>query len=70
MIRHQFIQEPHAPARAPAFVDVAGARIHAGAGDVEMRPRRLVGDEALDELRRGDGATPARTAGVLHVGET
>ena len=39
----------------------------AGAGNVEMRPRRLV-DEALQQLRGGDRAAVA-AAGVLHVGE-
>ena len=39
----------------------------AGAGDVEMRPRRFV-DEALQELCRGDRARVA-AAGILHVGE-
>src|SRR5579883_3570192 len=36
------------------------------AGDVEMRPRRLV-DEALQELRRGDAAAGPAAADVLHI---
>src|SRR3954471_10480762 len=67
MVGDQPIEEPDAPSGAPASVDFGLRRTHAGAGDIEMRPRRLV-DEALEKLRRGDrpGATPA---GILHVGK-
>jgi hypothetical protein len=40
---------------------------HPGAGDVEMRPWRLV-DKALQQLRGGNGAAVAAT-GIFHVGE-
>src|SRR5262249_28286214 len=63
----QPFEQAHAETRAPALVDVGLRRAHGGAGDVEMRPRRLV-DEALQELRRGDRAAVA-AAGILHVGE-
>src|SRR6266851_1420548 len=67
VIAHELIEQPHAPARAPALVDLGLRRAERGAGDVEMRPRRLA-DEALQHLRRRDRAAPP-SAGVLHVRE-
>src|SRR3954465_2010422 len=67
IVRHQPIQETHAKARGPALVDVALRRTHAGAGDVEMRPRRLV-DKAQENLCRGDRPGIA-APDVLHVRE-
>src|SRR5215203_2649899 len=67
VILHQPIEEAHAPARRPALVDLVLGRAHGRTGDVEVRPGRLV-DEALEELRRRDGAAVA-SACVLHVGE-
>src|SRR4051794_41461813 len=67
IVRHQPIQETHAKARGPTLVDVALRRAHAGAGDVEMRPWRLV-DKAQEKLCRGDRAGVAATD-ILHVGE-
>ena len=63
----QAVEQPDAPTRSPGLVDLVRRRTHRRAGDVEMRPGRIV-DEALEELRRGDraGVSPA---GVLHVGE-
>src|SRR5215472_926659 len=49
--------------RTPAAVDVVLRRSHAGAGDIEMRPRRLV-DKALQQLRSRDRAAMAAT-GIL-----
>ncbi len=63
----QPIEQTHAVTRAPALVDVALRRAHAGAGDVEMRPSDFI-HEALDELSRGDRAAVA-SAGILHIGE-
>src|SRR5207237_2738100 len=67
MIGHQPLQQANAVARAPAVIDVGLRRPHRGAGDVEMRPRRVV-DEALQELRGGD-RTAVTAAGILHVGK-
>src|SRR5262245_66215860 len=62
---HQPVQQAHAEAGAPAAVDLALRRAHGSAGDVEMRPWRLV-DETLQQLRRRNGAAMAPT-GILHV---
>src|SRR5262245_47191277 len=67
MIAHKWVEQPHAPARAPALVDIGLRRAHRRAGDVEMRPRRRA-DETLEELRRRD-RTAVTAAGILHVGE-
>ena len=47
-------EEPHAVAGAPGLVDFVGRRAHRRARNVEMRPRRVVLDKTLQELRRGD----------------
>src|ERR1700690_1313288 len=66
-IGHETIEETHAPARTPGLIDVRRRRTHRRAGDVDMRPRRLL-DESLYELRRGDRAAET-PPGILHVGE-
>src|SRR5215211_2180484 len=38
VLRDQSVQQPHAPARAPAPVHLRLRRAHAGAGDVEVGP--------------------------------
>ena len=43
---------PDAEARAPALVDVVLRRAHAGARNVEMRPRGLVDKARQDQRRR------------------
>ncbi len=50
-IGNQPVEQPHAKSRSPASIDLAVDRRHRRAGDVEMRPRRSVLDEALKELR-------------------
>src|SRR6202007_2292170 len=67
MLLDQPVEQAHAPARAPALVDIGLRRIERGSGNVEMRPWRLV-DKPRQQLRRSDRARPA-APGVLHVGE-
>src|ERR1700735_4528943 len=49
-IGHETIEKAHAPARTPGLIDVGRRRTHRRAGDVDMRPGRLL-DESLYELR-------------------
>src|SRR5512135_165427 len=69
MVRHKSIQQPHAPPRTPALVDIGLTRVEASTGDIEMRPRRLVINKALDELGSSNGPTPPAAASVFHVGK-
>src|SRR5262249_20583735 len=66
-VGHHTVEQTHAPSPGPALVDLVARRIHGVAGDVEMRPRGVLA-EALDELRRGNGAGVPSAADVLHVG--
>src|SRR5262245_18675041 len=68
VIGDQPVEQPDAKSRSPASIDLAVDRRHCRAGDVEMRPRRSVLDEALEELRGRDRAAPL-AARVLHVGD-
>src|ERR1700739_3710370 len=67
MVLDELFEKPHAPAGAPAFVDVGLWRAQRGAGDIKMRPWRLA-DETLQQLCGGDRTT-GPTAGIFHIGE-
>jgi len=67
MLGDEVIEQAHAE-RGRALRHGGRVLLRPGrAGDIEMRPRRLV-DEALKKLRGGDRAGMA-AAGVFHVGE-
>jgi hypothetical protein len=46
MIRDKPVEEPDTESGTPALIDFARRRTHAGASDVNMRPRRAI-DETL-----------------------
>src|SRR6516225_6249727 len=68
MLTHQPVEQPYAESISPAPIDLAIGRRKSSASDIEMRPCRSLLDEALEELRRRDRASPF-AAGVLYVGD-
>jgi hypothetical protein len=62
MIRNQPIEETHPPTGTPTFVGVRLTRVKPCSSNVQVSPGNLVVNEALDELRGSDGATPAASA--------
>lgn len=52
VIRDETIQEPYAPAGAPARIDVVAGAVHGRAGQIDVGPGRVL-DEALQERRSG-----------------
>src|SRR5689334_3604528 len=69
VIFDQAIQEPHAPTRAPALVDVGLTRVKASSSNIQVRPWHLVINETFDELRRCDCSSPSAAPSVFHIGE-
>src|SRR4051812_24916303 len=67
MLRHERIQEPHSESRAPTPIGLGLWRAHCGAGNVKMRPWRLL-DEPLQELRCANRAGLS-SARILHIGK-
>src|SRR5690606_32123058 len=62
------VEQPDAPTRGPALVDLVAVRVHGRAGNIQVCPGGCaILDETLQELRRRDGT--AHTApDVLHIG--
>lgn len=67
VVCHQFIEQPHTPARTPALIDSGFFGVHGGACHIKMRPWHFV-DEALQKLGCGDGARET-AADVFHIGD-
>src|SRR5450755_3039354 len=66
LLRDEPVEQPHAPARAPARIDLGLRRVHRRAGKIDMRPGSVL-DEELDEGCRRARAGPA-PADILDVG--